>query len=807
MRVSMNWLRDYITTELSTAEIAEKLTDIGLEVEKVEPFESLPGGLKGVVVGLVKEVVQHPDAERLKVTKVDVGGGELLQIVCGAPNVAVSQKVLVATIGTVLHTGSPEPMKIKRSKIRGVESEGMICAEDELGIGESHDGILVLAPNAVLGESAAKHLGLYSDETIEIGLTPNRTDAFGHYGVARDLAARLSLVHKVKAILPEVPAFDKIAGKPPISVEVQSTDGCGRYSGIALDGVTVAPSPAWLQNRLRAIGLNPINNVVDITNYVLQETGQPLHAFDADKIAGNKVLVRTLPENTPFTTLDGIQRKLHQDDVMICNAEGPMCIAGVFGGIESGVGINTKRVFLESAWFDPSFVRKTSRRHGLNTDASFRFERGLDPGATLYALRRAAQLMVEVCGASISGPEVDVVAKPWSAEKINFSLHRCNMLCGTNIEDRTLRNILDSLDFVVGSEKDGIYALTPPLYRVDVTREVDVIEEVLRIFGFNEVNMPERMSFSVSYPAKPTNEQVTDALAQTLVGRGFSEMMANGLIRSEYLSDAAGDSFTERTVSILNPLSQELDVLRPSLVPGALEVVAYNINRQNERILLFETGSVYQKTDTTYTEWKALGLVLCGNRFAESWNNTTAPFDASDMKGHVQSVFDAMGIAYTAESCELPLYSDAMRILAGGISVGWFGYASPAALKRFGVKKPVLVAEINLDACMKQVRHAAKRFVELPKGPVVRRDFSLLLDKSVKFDEIERIARKRGGKLLKEVSLFDVYEGKNLPEGKKSYAVSFILQDPHRTLNDKEIDGKMSDIQSSLEQDLGATLR
>ncbi len=806
MRVSLNWLRDYIKTNLNAAEIAEILTDTGLEVEKVEKFESVPGGLKGVVVGKVIEVIAHPDADRLRITKVDVGAGSPLQIVCGAPNVATGQKVLVATAGTLLKANAVEPIKIMKSKIRGIDSEGMICAEDELDLGDGHDGIMVLADDAVPGDTAADYLGLYTDEVLEIGLTPNRTDAFGHFGVARDLAARLSLEFKVRAELPSVPSF---AGKAanPISVKVEDKDGCGRYSGITLKDVKVAPSPAWLQNRLRAIGLSPINNVVDITNYVLHETGQPLHAFDADKIDGATVIVRTMPEGTLFKTLDGVQRKLFAEDLLICNSNAPMCIAGVFGGGQSGVTVGSSRIFLESAWFSPSRIRKASRRHGLNTDASFRFERGTDPKATLYALRRAAQLIIEVCGANVAGVEIDVVAREYEPVEIVFSLARCNAICGTAINDRTLRAILDSLDFEVLSEKSGLYQLIAPSYRVDVAREVDVIEEVLRIFGFNEVTMPGRMAFSVSYPDKPSIHEVLHSIAQTLVGRGFTEMMANGLIRSEYLNDAAGATFAEKAIPILNPLSQELDVLRPSLIPGALEAVAYNLNRQTERLMLFETGSVYEKSENSFPERKMLSIVLCGSRFSENWNNPSTPFDTSDQRGHLAAVFDTMGLTFSTEAVDSPMYSEAMAVKVNGADAGLIGIISQPALKRFGIKQSVLIAEIDLEVCMKQVQHASKTYAELPRSPWVRRDFSLLLDQAVKFEQIEKIALKRGGKLLKDVSLFDVYEGKNLPVGKKSYAVRFVLQDPYRTLNDQEIDRKMSDIQAGLEKELGATLR
>ena len=810
MKISFNWLKTYLPITVAAEEVAEILTDIGLEVEKLIPFETVPGGLKGVVVGKVLDVVPHPDADRLRVTTVDVGGPENLTIVCGAPNVGKDQKVFVATVGTVLQPNSENPLTIKKSKIRGVESFGMICAEDELGIGESHDGIMVLPETAEIGSSAADFLGMETDQVFEIGLTPNRTDAFGHYGVARDLAARLSLKQPIKAKLPEFRAFGtEKEGNPAISVEVIDTDGCGRYAGLYLKNVEVGPSPNWLQNRLRSIGLNPINNVVDITNFVLHETGQPLHAFDADKIRGGKVIVKTLPEGSTFKTLDGVERKLHGDDLMICDAEGGMCIAGVFGGGESGVTESTKNVFLESAWFNPVRVRKAAKRHALNTDASFRFERGVDPNETLYALRHAAVLMESICNAKVSGPLVDIVNMDLKPVIIDFSVERCNKLCGTQINEKVLEGIFDSLDIKFNKLPDGHYSLAIPTYRVDVTREVDVVEEILRIYGYNRVDLPERMQLSVSIGKKPTREEVFDQMAGVLTGRGFSEMMANGLTRSDHLVAVGGKDLENSLVSVLNPLSSELDVLRPSLISSALEAVAFNLNRQSERLMLFELGTVYFKKDPGYGETTNLGLVLTGSRFSENWNNQSMPFDHSDLKGHLLSVLEVMGISddLTFADGSDAFFAEAQTLQKAGKTLGQFGLVSPAALKRFGIKKPVFFAELNLSVCMKMVKHAGKTYAELPKFPAVRRDFSLLLDKDVPFSAIADLARKSAGSLLKEAALFDVYEGKNLPPEKKSYAVSFVLQDANRTLNDKYIDKTMKDIQTRLETELGAILR
>lgn len=682
----------------------------------------------------------------------------------------------------------------------------MICAEDELGIGESHDGIMVLPEDTPIGAAAADILEVENDFVFEIGLTPNRTDAFGHFGVARDLAARLSLKSKVRAKLPEVKV--DITDGNPIKVKIEDADGCGRYAGLYIEGIQVAPSPGWLQNRLRAIGLQPINSVVDATNYVLHELGHPLHAFDADKIEGQTVLVKTLPDGTKFKTLDEVERTLSSEDLMICDTKGGLCIAGVFGGSESGVSEETKNVFLESAWFNPSRVRKTAKRHALNTDASFRYERGVDHEMTLFALKRAAQLIQELAGGTVRGPINHEVSKLPEQSEISITLKRINDLCGANISADELENILDSLDFQV--EKSGeTYHLKVPSYRVDVTREADVVEEVLRIYGYNAITLPERMSISVSIPQKPEPNEVMQSLADALSARGFSEIMSNGLTESAKIQKVVGEEeATKDLVAMLNPLSMELDVLRPTLAISSLEAISYNLNRQAERLMFYEIGTAYQKAENGYKETLTLSMALVGDRFRESWNNQSLPFSYSDLSGEVNGVFELMGIeGLKTESGTHTFLTDVSVVKKGEKPFATMGVVSQKALKTYGIKKPVLFAEIDLTAALRKMKHAAKTVVDLPKFPTVRRDLSLLLDKKITFAEIEKLAFSKAGNMLKQVGLFDVYEGKNLPEGKKSYAVSFTLRDEKKTLTDKKIEQTMAQIQAELETALGAELR
>ncbi len=811
MKISYNWLKTYFPTDLSPEEAAAVLTDTGLEVEKTERRDPSGGGLDHVVTGHVLSVMPHPDADRLKVTTVDVGRAEPLTIVCGAPNIEAGQIVPVATIGAVLLPNSDKPLKIKKSKIRGQVSEGMVCAEDELGIGTNHEGIMVLPADTPVGMPMGEFLKTEIDHVFEIGLTPNRTDAFGHFGVARDLAARLSHVQgkTLRAQLPEVPDLDYSGPESGhISIRIEDEDGCGRYIGTEIADVKVGPSPEWLAERLRAAGLNPINNVVDVTNFVMLETGQPLHAFDADKIEGREIIVKTLPEGSPFTTLDGTERKLSAEDLMICDAKGGLCIAGVLGGSESGVSNATQNIFLESAWFNPVRVRKTAKRHGLNTDASFRFERGADPEGALYALKRSASLIIEICGGRQSAPITDELKEVPTPSVIDFSLEKCNALCGTNMKAEEVERILDALDFGISGE-NGIYKLTAPTYRVDVTRPADVYEEVLRIYGFNAVPVPARMSFSVSLPEKPDRGEVIAALATALAGRGLSEMMANGLTRSDRMIAVSGEDSEAELVAMLNPLSRELDVLRPHLMNSMLEAAAYNLNRQAERLQLFEIGNVYKRDGEGYTEDLRICIGLCGPRFSENWNNPDGLFDISDLRGHITAVFDVLGTGSRLSFApgRHSFTDSCLEIKYGAHTVGHAGTATKRAMKAYGLKKPVLAAEISLGFLLGKVKHAAVKQNPLPKFPAVRRDFSLLLNADIAFSRVEEIAFAKGGKLLREVGLFDVYEGKNLPEGKKSYAVRFVLRDDEKTLKDKIVDKTMGAVQKALEETLGAELR
>jgi len=808
MKISYNWLKSYLDFSESPEELSEILTDTGLEVEKLEKFDTLPGGLEGVVVGEVMEVVDHPNADKLKVTTVDVAAGDDLKIVCGAPNVAKGQKVLVATVGTTLMPEPDKPFKIKKAKIRGEESYGMICAEDELGLGDNHEGIMVLPKDAEVGLPAAEYLKMESDYVFEIGLTPNRTDAFGHFGVARDIAARLSLKSSIRAKLPAVEDLNLGEGKSPISVEIQDADGCGRYAGLTITNLSVEPSPEWLQNRLRSIGINPTNNVVDVTNFVLHETGQPLHAFDAAQITGNKVIVRSMKSGSKFTTLDEVERKLHEDDLMICNEKEGMCIAGVFGGIKSGVTEETKDVFLESAWFNPVRIRKTAKRHALNTDASFRFERGVDPEGTIYALKRAAQLILEVAGGNPEGEIVDIVTELPRAAEVSLTMSEIANLTGlqTNLDE--VKSILDSLDIEVTNEDGEELDLRIPPYRVDVTRPADVIEEILRIRGYNSVEMPNRMSLSVSIEDKPERTEIIQSISNVLASRGYNEMMSNGLTRSDHIL-AVDPSLEDDLVKILNPLSQELDVLRPNILVSVLDNVAYNLNRQSERLRLFEVGKSYEKREAEYRETTKLCIAVSGSRMSENWNNPKDAVNLSDLKGDLKAVFLSLGLNYKLNNSESedPFFENCVTISLRKKSIGKMGLISSKAAKAFGIKQAVLLLEFDLDTCIEKIKHADKRMEDLPKFPSVRRDLSLLLDKEISFSEIEKIAHAKANKYLKGVGLFDVYEGKNLPDGKKSYAVSFTIRDDKKTLQDKQIEKIMDSIQSELESALGASLR
>jgi phenylalanyl-tRNA synthetase beta chain len=810
MKISYNWIKNYINTELSPEEIGRILTETGLEVEGIERLESVKGGLEGVFVGEVLSCEKHPDADRLKVTTVSIGA-EPLQIVCGAANVAVGQKVAVATVGATLYPSSGEPMKMKVSKIRGVESHGMLCAEDELGLGESHDGILVLNASIAVGTPVAQVFELEDDFQLEIGLTPNRADAMGHIGVARDLLAYLNFHEKAALTLnwPSVAAFRVDNNTTKISVTVSDTTLCPRYTGTVIQNVKVEASPAWLQKRLRSVGLSPINNVVDVTNYVMRELGTPLHAFDVAALNG-KIDVKCAKSGDKFTTLDGVERTLYEDQLMITNGSDHLCIAGVFGGSTSGISEKTTSVFLESAYFNPVSVRKTARFHGLNTDASFRFERGVDPELTLYALKRAAMLIVEVAGGQIAMEPCDLHAETPKPARFDFSFQRCNQLIGTEIDRDGVKQILASLDIKVLSENGDTAVLEVPAYRVDVLREADVIEEVLRIYGFNNVPLPEKLNTSIGTSRKPDVDHYRFTLSEMLVGKGFFEVMNNSLTSSTYVATLGNEALrTENNVEMLNPLSQELDVMRQSMLFGILEGVRHNQNRQHPDLKCFEFGTTYHKYGERYVESKRLILALTGRKSVESWNSSTDVVNFYTLKGVVESIFTRLGLHgflnYAEWKSSVLEEGTEMSLLKS--KVGQMGWIGSATKKHFGLKQDVFVADLDWDVLMEHVKNVKIRSNELPKTFATRRDFSLLLDKSVSFAEIERAAKACDRKILREVGLFDVYEGKNLEEGKKSYAVSFVFQDTENTLRDEAVDAVMEKIRKELESQLDAQLR
>lgn len=810
MKISYNWLKQYADTRLSAEEIAKILTETGLEVDGIEKIESIKGGLEGVYVGEVLTCEQHPDADKLKVTTVSLGG-EPLQIVCGAPNVAAGQKVIVATVGCTLYPKPEEALKIKVSKIRGVESQGMLCAEDELGLGQSHAGILVLDPETKVGMRAAEYFELEDDFQIEIGLTPNRADAMGHIGVARDLIAYLNL-HRdagLKLNLPAVNELQKTSDDVKVSVEIAEPELCPRYAGISLKNVDVKASPAWMQKRLRAVGLTPINNVVDCTNFVMRELGTPLHAFDAAKLNG-KIVVKKANPGDLFTTLDGVERKLGENNLMIANDTENLAIAGVFGGLDSGISAFTKDIFIESAYFNPVSVRKTAKFHGLNTDASFRYERGVDPHMTVYALQRVVQLIQSVAGGEIAMDLVDNNPVEIVNKQVEFSVSRCNQLIGTEIPGSTIERILGDLDIRILSQTGDVWKLEIPAYRVDVLREVDVIEEVLRIYGFNKVPLPEKLNTTLSLGVKPDLEKIQASLSEMFVGIGFSEMMNNSLTSSVYTEKLGKQAVDpENNVKILNPLSNELDVMRQTLIFGSLEAIAYNQNRQNADLKLFEFGKTYRKTASGYYENKRLVLALTGNKSPEQWNSTKEKTNFYTLKGVVNALLSRMGLTsfLSEKALEESLLEDGVELSLLKQKIGQLGWISAQAKKQFGIKQDVFIADLDWDALVSSLKLSKNIYKEIPKTFEVRRDYSLLLDKNVTFNQIETLARSCDKKILRSVGLFDVYEGKNLAEGKKSYAVSFHFQDPEQTLKDQQVDQVMQKIRAELEEKIGAELR
>ncbi len=810
MKISYNWLKQYVQTDLPAEDLGKILTETGLEVDGIEKIESIKGGLEGVFVGEVLTCEKHPDADKLKVTTVSVGG-EPLQIVCGAPNVAAGQKVIVATVGCTLYPTPEEAFKIKLSKIRGVESQGMLCAEDELGLGHSHDGILVLDPSTPVGMPAAQYFELEDDFQIEIGLTPNRADAMGHIGVARDLIAYLNLHENANLSLnlPEVQALQKTTDSVSINVQIENTEWCPRYAGISLAGVEVKASPAWLQKRLRAVGLSPINNVVDCTNYVMRELGTPLHAFDAQKLNG-KIVVKNATSGDIFKTLDGVERKLDESNLMITNGTENLAIAGVFGGLDSGISDSTTNIFIESAYFNPVSVRKTAKFHGLNTDASFRYERGVDPNLTIYALQRVTQLIQSVAGGEIAMDMVDVYPTTIENQVIEFNIDRCNQLIGTTIPTEKIEIILTNLDIKILSKSGNSWKIEIPAYRVDVLREVDVIEEVLRIYGFNKVPLPEKLNTTLTLSSKPDLEKIQASLSEFLVGLGFSEMMNNSLTSSTYVEKLGGESLkTENNVAMLNPLSNELDVMRQTLIFNTLEVVSHNQNRQNPDLKLFEFGKTYRKTANGYYENKRLILVLTGNKSIEQWNSSNEKTNFYTLKGTVQALLSRMGLTsfLSEKSLGNSILSDGVSLSVLKQGIGELGWISTASKKHFGIKQDVFIADLDWDALTQSLKLVKNIYKEIPKTFEVRRDYSLLLDKQITFNAIEQAAKNCDKKILKKVGLFDVYEGKNLDEGKKSYAVSFHFQDAEQTLKDEQVDSVMQKIRTELESKLGAELR
>jgi phenylalanyl-tRNA synthetase beta chain len=816
MKISYNWLKDYIDIDISPKEVAEILTQTGLEVAGLEKVDSVKGGMEGLVIGKVITCEKLPSSDHLSKTTVDTGTGELLNIVCGAPNVAAGQKVVVAPVGTKLYFDDKE-ITLKKAKIRGEISEGMICAEDEIGIGTSHEGIIVLPPDAKTGIPAKEYYNIIPDWAIEIDLTPNRIDGGSHIGVARDLAAFLN--KKTPTAYKRIPVdnFKPDNHNLEIPVEIKNTEACPRYTGVTISGVEVKDSPDWLRQRLKVIGHSPINNVVDITNYVLFETGQPLHAFDANKIAGGKVVVQTLPEGTLFTTLDKVERKLQENDLMICNAEEPMGIGGVFGGSKSGVKETTKNIFLESAWFDPVFIRKTARHHGLHTDASFRFERGTDPNGVIYALKRAALLIKEIAGGTISSEIVDVYPRKAEFFRVDVSYKNIARLIGKDLGKETIKGILASLEIEIESETDAGLSLLVPPYRVDVKRETDVVEEILRIYGYNNVEIPTVVKSSLQYAPQPDPSQIRNLISEMLSSQGFNEIWSNSLTKAGYYEGLTQYS-TGKTVNLLNPLSADLSGMRQTLLFGGLECIERNVNRQNKDLKLYEFGNCYffeedkvkEQPVPGYREEEHLALFITGAKSAESWTGEQQPTSFFQLKPIAENILKRMGFSLKTlriSDSQNELFSEGLTYTENNKTVMEAGIVSSKFLKKFDLEQPVYYADFNWNILMQKRMKHKTAFAELPKFPSVRRDLALVMDKQVRFQQIEELAFKTERKILSDVGLFDVYEGRGIPEGKKSYAVKFTLRDPARTLTDSQIDKTMQKLIAAFDRKLGAELR
>lgn len=823
MKISYNWLKEYITLDMTPERVAEYLTGCGLEVEGLEKWQSVKGGLDGVVIGEVLTCVKHPNSDHLSLTTVNIGAGEPLKVVCGAANVAAGQKVALATIGTTLTLGDKE-VTIQRSKIRGEVSEGMICAEDELGLGASHDGIMVLDPSAVPGTPGSKYFHVATDYIFEIGLTPNRSDATSHSGVARDLAAVLNNFGKDKVeggsryemTLPDVSAFGRDTEGHSIAVSVEDPEACPRYSGITITGVTVRESPEWLKQRLQAIGMRPINNIVDVTNYIMMELGQPLHAFDADKITGDQIIVRKYPEGTRFVTLDDVERKLTANDLMICSTSEPLCIAGVFGGIGSGVTMETSDLFIESAYFNPRTVRKTAKHHGLQTDSSFRFERGANYEITLYALKRAALMIQELADGKISSDIVDVYPTPIQRPLVKLNFEHLNRMAGKSICPEVAMSILSDLGLEIREKDASGVTLSVPGFKADVTREADVIEEVLRVYGYNNIEIPLQVRTSVNVSPKPDKEKIRNTVSEYLSSAGFYETMNNSLTPSAWY-EGDEEYKTEKLVRMLNPLSRELDSLRQTLLFGALETMVYNQNRKTVDLKSYEFGTVYSLSDekngkdpvTGYHEEFRLALAMTGKKSEENWNSPSRETDFFEMKGHFYALLTRLNIspAQLQISPYSSMHLTGLSFKSGNDLLALVGLVDRRLLKRFDCRQDVMYADINWDLLTELAGKRAIHFSELPRFPEVRRDLALLVDSSVGFAEIESLAFSTEKRLLKKVGLFDVYEGEKIAAGKKSYAVNFILRDEEKTLTDGEIDRVMQKLIKAYEQKLQATIR
>ena len=798
MKISYNWLKQFIHTEHTPQELSLILTNIGLEVESLDKVQPVVGGLEGLLIGEVLTCIQHPNADRLRVTTVNVGGAEPVQIVCGAPNVAAGQKVVVATVGTTVYPNEGEPFKIKLSKIRGEVSEGMICAEDEIGLGGSHAGIMVLEEAAIVGIAALDYFKMEDDYVFEIGLTPNRADAASHLGVARDLAAFLRTDLK----MPDISSFKTGNESLKVEVEVADTVACPRYSSVTISGVTIKASPEWLQDKLKVIGIRPINNIVDITNYVLHDLGQPLHAFDADEIAGKKVIVQKCADETLFVTLDGLERKLSSEDLMICDAEKPMTIAGVYGGKNSGVSDQTINIFLESAYFNSVSVRKTAKRHTLKTDASFRYERGTDPEMTVIALKRAALLIQELAGGVISSAVGDIYPAPIAAFDVEVSYKNITKLIGAEIPDQEIKAIITSLGITVAAETAEGLSLKVPTFKVDVTRECDITEEVLRIYGYNNIEIPSKVNASLAFTAKPDREQTQHIVADMLTANGFLEIWCNSLTKSSYSKNP------EEAVKILNALSLDLNVMRQSLLMPALESVAYNQNRKSGDIKFYEFGKTYHLINEKYVERPRLMIVLSGANSSEQWNDKPAQVSFYNLKAAVDAIVGRLGITnYQSEEISDENYAFGLKYFRGQQTIVTFGAVTSADKKAADIDKDIYYADFDWELLLDIVKKNKIINKEIPKYPAVRRDLSMLVDTEVTFDTLKTIAFKTEKKLLKNVQVFDVYVGDKLPENKKSYALNFTLQDEEQTLTDKQIDAVMQKIIVNLAQTAKAEIR